>query len=106
METPPRTLGQPFDVWTSRRLSDYLTQQTGTRVGSMNLGGAKSGVMDKDRIAFDYEQVAPGVFKVMPRADLGTGEYGFLYSVSAGSGPGMWGGGTGGARIFDFAIRP
>ena len=22
VETPPRTLGQPFDVWTSRRLSD------------------------------------------------------------------------------------
>jgi transposase len=32
VETPPRTLGQPFDVWTSRRLSDYLTQQTGTRI--------------------------------------------------------------------------
>ena len=32
VETPPRTLGQPFDVWTSCRLSDYLTQQTGTRI--------------------------------------------------------------------------
>ena len=32
VETPPRTLGLPFDVWTSRRLSDYLTQQTGTRI--------------------------------------------------------------------------
>jgi transposase len=30
--TPPRTLGLPFDVWTSRRLSGYLTQQTGVRI--------------------------------------------------------------------------
>lgn len=85
---------------------DVKKDRRETRVGSMNLGGAKSGVMDKDRIAFDYEQVAPGVFKVTPKGDLSAGEYGFLYSVSAGSGPGMWGGGTGGARIFDFAVRP
>ena len=32
LETPPRTLGLPFDVWTSGRLSAYLTQQTGTRI--------------------------------------------------------------------------
>ncbi len=32
VETPPRTLGLPFDVWTSARLSAYLTQQTGTRI--------------------------------------------------------------------------
>ena len=32
VETPPRTLGLPFDVWTSGRLSAYLTQQTGTRI--------------------------------------------------------------------------
>ncbi|WP_037504500.1 hypothetical protein [Sphingobium bisphenolivorans] len=85
---------------------DVKKDRRETRVGSMNLGGAKTGVMDKDRIGFDYEQVAPGVFKVSPKADLEAGEYGFLYSVSAGSGPGMWGGGTGGARIFDFAVRP
>jgi transposase len=32
VETAPRTLGLPFDVWTSGRLSAYLTQQTGTRI--------------------------------------------------------------------------
>jgi transposase len=32
VETAPRTLGLPFDVWTSRRLSAYLTQQTGVRI--------------------------------------------------------------------------
>lgn len=30
--TPPRSVGLPFDVWTSGRLSAYLTQQTGTRI--------------------------------------------------------------------------
>jgi len=32
VETAPRTLGLPCDVWTSRRLSAYLTQQTGVRI--------------------------------------------------------------------------
>ena len=32
MDTPPRTLGLPFDVWTSRRLSAYLAEQTGVRL--------------------------------------------------------------------------
>jgi transposase len=32
VETPPRTLELPFDVWTSGRLSAYLAQQTGVRI--------------------------------------------------------------------------
>ena len=32
VDTAPRTLGLPFDVWTSGRLSAYLTQQTGVRI--------------------------------------------------------------------------
>jgi len=32
VETDPRTLGQGFDVWTSARLSAYLTEATGTRI--------------------------------------------------------------------------
>lgn len=69
------------------------------RVGSMNIGGAKTGVMDKDRIPFDYQLVRPGVYKVQLKAALKPGEYGFLYSLN--------GAGTGGAlnaRIFDFSI--
>ena len=30
--TPPRTLGLPFDVWTSGRLSAYLAETTGVRI--------------------------------------------------------------------------
>jgi transposase len=32
--TPPRTLGLPFDVWTSARLSAYLAETTGVRIAS------------------------------------------------------------------------
>ena len=31
-ETAPRTLGLPFDVWTSARLSAYLHEHTGVRI--------------------------------------------------------------------------
>jgi len=33
VETPPRALGLPFDIWSSRRLSAYLDEQTGVRRG-------------------------------------------------------------------------
>jgi hypothetical protein len=69
------------------------------RVGSLNIAGAKTGVMDHDRIAFDYEMVREGVYRVTPKERLQAGQYGFIYALS--------GGGTAGAmtaRIFDFAI--
>lgn len=69
------------------------------RVGSFNIGGAKTGVMDKDRIAFRSNEIRPGVFEVRPEQPLKTGEYGFIFSLGSG--------GTGGAataRIFDFSV--
>lgn len=70
------------------------------RVGSMNIAGAKSGVMDKDRISFSSREVRVGVYEVTPDAPLPPGEYGFIFSLGAG--------GTNGAmtaRIFDFSVR-
>jgi transposase len=32
VDTPPRTLALPFDVWTSARLSAYLAETTGVRI--------------------------------------------------------------------------
>ncbi|MFA5966105.1 MAG: hypothetical protein WC804_18965 [Sphingomonas sp.] len=80
-----------------------LTQKKGrreARVGSMNIGGAKTGVMDKDRLNFTYDMVRPGVYKVSPSEALKPGEYGFIYAVS---GNGMGGAAT--ARIFDFSVK-
>ena len=69
------------------------------RVGSLNIGGAKTGVMDKDQIAFDYDMIRPGVFKVTPKTTLTSGEYGFIYAISGGAA-----GGALTARVFDFSI--
>jgi hypothetical protein len=84
-----------FDVKDNRREA---------KVGKLNIGGAKAGVMDKDRIPFSYTQIAPGVFEVKPDAALADGEYGFLYSSSTGTGAGMAGLGATTAKIFDFSI--
>ncbi len=75
------------------------------KVGSFNIGGAKSGVMEKDQIGFDYDRIAPGVFRVQPQVDLEDGEYGFIYSARTGGGTGGAGMGAMTARIFDFSVR-
>ncbi|WP_300534138.1 hypothetical protein [Sphingosinicella sp.] len=72
------------------------------RVGSVNIAGAKSGVMDKDQIAFESELVRPGVFRVVPTSDLAAGQYGFIHAMSGGNT--MAGGGAMTARVFDFAV--
>ena len=69
------------------------------RVGSMNIAGAKTGVMDHDRIPFDYQMVRPGVYKITPKQALQAGQYGFIYALS---GSGTKGAMT--ARIFDFSV--
>jgi hypothetical protein len=76
------------------------------KVGKFNIGGAKSGVMDKDRIPFEYETVAPGVFKVFPSSELPIGEFGFIYSSTTGGG-GLGGMGMGAttSKVFDFSIK-
>ena len=74
------------------------------RVGSLNIAGSKTGVMDKDRIAFSYEQIVPYVYKITPDGDLEPGEYGFLFALVGGAGPGL-SGGVAGARVFDFTVR-
>jgi hypothetical protein len=65
-------------------------------VSQANAFGSQSGTMDKAARQFDYEKLAPGVYKVVPKA-LTDGEYGFY--IGGGSGP------SGGAKIFDFGIK-
>lgn len=72
------------------------------RVGSVNIGGAKSGVMDSDRLSFHYDLVRPGVFKATPDNALPKGEYGFIYSIQGSGAPA---GGALTARIFDFTVK-
>ena len=85
-----------FDVKNDRREA---------KVGKFNIGGAKAGVMDKDRIPFTYTTIAPGVYEVRPDNELAGGEYGFIYSASTGGGGvGISGMGAQTSKIFDFSI--
>jgi len=80
----------------------HLNQKHGRReaqVGSTNIGGEKSGVMDHDRISFDYQLVRPGVYRAVPRGQLQPGEYGFIYAISGGGAAGAMT-----ARVYDFAV--
>lgn len=86
-----------------------LTEKKGkreARIGSVNIAGAKGGVMDKDQIPFRYEQIKPGVYKVTPEINLEAGQYGFIFAVGGGVGPGLAGNaGTAGARVFAFGVE-
>lgn len=67
-------------------------------IGSVGIGGAKSGIRDKDQFDFDVNQVAPGVYKVVPSAALKAGEYGFV--------AGATGAGTNATfRVFGFTVN-
>jgi hypothetical protein len=67
-------------------------------VGSVGLGGAKSGLRDKDQHDFTANQIAPGVYKIVPNEPLKPGEYGFISgAVGAGANATF--------RVFDFAIN-
>lgn len=69
------------------------------KVGKFNFTGAKTGVLDKDQLAFDYEEIRRGVYKVTTREELKPGEYGFIFAISGDSGRGV-----ASARVFDFTV--
>lgn len=71
------------------------------RVGSVNIGGAKSGVMDKDRLAFEFDMVRQGVYRVHVSDNLPAGEYAFLQAMPGAGASG----GASTARIFDFKVQ-
>lgn len=79
-----------------------LTKKRGrreARVGSTNIGGAKMGVMDKDRLPFTHEMLRAGVYRV-DVSTLPPGEYAFVFPMA--------GAGTGGAmtaKLFDFSVH-
>lgn len=76
-----------------------LNQKKGyreARVGRANIGGMKSGVMDKDRIDFQYDEIRPGVFSVKPTNPVEPGEYSFVM---------IGAGGAKVARFFDFSVQ-
>jgi hypothetical protein len=74
-------------------------------VGQFNAFGAQSGTLDKYVVPFDYEKVAPGVFKVTPRQPLTDGEYCFFYGGSTPLATYGFFGAGGGSKVFDFGVK-
>ncbi len=58
------------------------------------------GISNNDVIEFDFQKLAPGVYKVTPRADLEAGEYCFIYTTPAAGAPSI------GGQLFDFGVSP
>ncbi len=67
-------------------------------VGSVGLGGAKAGLRDKDQRGFSANQIAPGVYKIVPDVPLAPGEYGFVSGV-------VGAGANATFRVFDFSVN-
>lgn len=68
-------------------------------IGSYQLfSGSNTGADDKDVREYKFDKVRPGIYKVVPKSSLATGEYCFYYAADV-SGLGISGG-----KIFDFGI--
>jgi len=65
-------------------------------VGKVNAFGGKFGISDEYLVAFSFEKVKDGVFKVTPKTTLANGEYGF-YLIGTGEATG--------ATFFDFGVK-
>jgi len=74
-------------------------------VGRMNAySGFESGPDEKSVRAFDFEKMGPGIYKVVPKNELKSGEYCFFYA-----GQGQLAGfgvvGRTGGKMYDFGIE-
>ena len=74
-----------------------------TVVGKYNAYGASGGVDDKALVAFSYEKLRPGVYKVTPKMPLDPGEYGFMTPGGAVV-AGPYAAGATANRVFDFGV--
>lgn len=66
-------------------------------VGSSNAYGASLGIDERDKVSFNYDLVADGIYKVYPLDPLETGEYCFIYTGAA---PTMFSNN----KVYDFSI--
>ena len=69
-------------------------------VGEFGAYGSSTGTRSKDIVEFEFQKIAPGIYKVVPSSPLAPGEYCFFY---AGTNMAM---GTAGGKLFDFGIDP
>jgi hypothetical protein len=70
----------------------------------MNAFGTSSGTDDKATIGYTYTKLRPGVYKVIPKAPLQPGEYGFISEGGGAATAGPYGGQSA-SRVFDFGVN-
>ncbi len=66
-------------------------------VGTIGFASASSGSESKEMIPFQADRIRPGVYKVVPVADVKPGQYAFASASASGA--------TGAADIFDFGVK-
>jgi hypothetical protein len=66
-------------------------------VATIGFGSFSSGSESKETLPYKSERVRPGVYRVVPVADMKLGEYAFISASSSGA--------AGAADIFDFAVK-
>lgn len=70
-------------------------------IGKANAFGAKGGLSDEYVVNFGAEDLGNGVFRIMPKAALKNGEYGF-YLINSGSSNAST---AVGSKFFDFGVK-
>lgn len=81
---------------------DVKSETRETTVMKANAFGSSTGTDDKASIAFDFEKLRPGVYKVKPKNPLHDGEYCF---IGAGTGNAFAAGAATANRLFDFGVQ-
>lgn len=72
-------------------------------VGQVNAyTGTQWGPKDQSIRAFDFEKLAPGIYRVTPKQDLADGEYCLFYGGNSIFGTYTT---TGGGKVFDFGVQ-
>ncbi len=64
-------------------------------LGEFSAYSSSTGAADRDIREYAFEKIKPGVYKVVPKTDLTTGEYCFYYAGTGGAG----------SKVFDFGIK-
>jgi len=73
-------------------------------VGTYNITGGEGGAIEKWAVEFESQEMAPGIYKVVPKEDIVSGEYAFYYAGDTAA-PGGPYGGAGGMKVFDFSLQ-
>ena len=64
-------------------------------LGEYNAYSSSTGAADKDVREYSFDKLKPGLYKVVPKQDLGLGEYCFYYAGNGGAG----------SKVFDFGVK-